>query len=65
MFFFLSLQLNSRKTTLLFNVESGKFFLALSSWVSFAGVVVPAIGGSLCCYTSANQQSRDQKSWEE
>jgi len=49
--------------------------LDLSFWVSFAtGVVVATIivvatvvviataGGSLCCYTFANQQSRDGRS---
>jgi hypothetical protein len=46
----------------LFNVESGRFLLALSSWVSFVVVVdvvgvvvVVAVGGNLCCYTSTNQ----------
>jgi len=50
------------------NVESDRFFLALSSWVSFdVGVVatIVAIGGSLCCYIFASQQSWDRRSWEE
>ncbi len=82
---------------MLFNVESGKFLLALSSWASFVSVVnvsvvvvvvgvsvvvvggvisvvgvgaisVVAIGaarGNLSCYTSTNQQSWEQRSWEE
>jgi hypothetical protein len=53
MFSFPSLQFNSKKTTFSLNVESGKFFLALSSWVSFVASVV-TFGRSLCCYTSAN-----------
>jgi len=60
---------------MLLNVESGRFLLALSSWISFIGVivadvvatkitagvvvVVAATRGNLCCYTSTNQQSRD------
>ncbi len=65
--------------SLLLNVESDKFFLALSSWVSFVvadvvvgviivGVVVVAIaivGKNLCYYTSTNIQSQDQNNWEE
>jgi len=62
----------------LLNVENNRLFLALSSWVSFAAsvvvtgvvaiviiVVVATIGGSLCYYTFANQQSWDRRSWEE
>jgi uncharacterized membrane-anchored protein len=59
----------------LLNVESSIIILALSSLVSFVasvvvvdvdatGVVIVAavVGGSLCYYTSANQQSWDRRS---
>ncbi len=46
----------------LFSVESGRFFLALTSWGFFVVGVVVAVGGSLCYYTFANQQSQDRKS---
>jgi len=39
------------------NVESGRFFLSLNSWVSFAAgvvIVVVTVGGSLCCYISTS-----------
>jgi hypothetical protein len=54
----------------LLNVESGRFILALNSWVSFVvGVITSSVivvaGGSLHCYSSANQQSQDWRSWEE
>jgi len=79
--FFLSLQSNSRKNySLLLNVESSRFLLALNSLVFFGGVTsgvvgggvvngvvngVVATGGSLCYYTSANQQSQERKRWED
>ncbi len=58
--FFPSLQFNSRKIALCCLIESGRFFLALSSWGAATNVVIVVdVGGSLCCNTSANQWNRD------